>query len=246
MKTKERVTVSFLRNSVEKVVGKLKKNPEYKLEIPYSNKELFFIMKYRGGQVFRGLFKRMKFKSCKGIFFCGRNVVVEHGYLLRIGKSLILEDKVHINALSEKGIILGENVTIAKDAILVCTGVIKKKGVGITIGNRSAVGAQSFLGGQGGIEIGDDVIMGPGVRMFSENHNYDKPDILIREQGENRKGIKIYNNCWIGAGATILDGVIIGEGSVVAAGSVVTKSIPENSIVAGVPGKVLKKRIEKK
>ena len=77
-----------------------------------------------------------------------------------------------LNALSVNGIALGNNVTIAKNSVLQCTGVIAKKGEGIVIGNDSAVGAQSYLGGQGSIEIGDDVIMGPGVKIFSENHNY--------------------------------------------------------------------------
>ncbi len=169
---------------------------------------------------------------------------VEYGFLIHSGKNLILENGVTLNALSEKGIVLGNNVTIAKNSILQCTGVIATKGIGIKIGNNSAIGAQSYLGGQGGIQIGDNVIMGPGVRIFSENHNYSDPNVLIRKQGENRKGVVIKNNCWIGASVTILDGVIIEDGCVIAAGSVVTKSIPSNSIAAGVPAKVIKSRIE--
>lgn len=127
-------------------------------------------------------------------------------------------------------------------AVLSCTGVIANKGVGIVIGNNSAVGAQSFLGGQGGIVIGNDVIMGPQVKIFSENHNYALPDMLIRKQGESRKGVVIGDNCWVGAGAIILDGVTLAEGCVIAAGAVVTKSMPANSVVAGVPAKVIQTR----
>lgn len=165
---------------------------------------------------------------------------MQHAYQVLAGKSLIIEDGVHINALSANGIVLGNNVTIAKYAILTCTGVIANRGTGIEIGNNSGIGAQSFLGGQGGIKIGNDVIMGPQVKIFSENHNYDRSDVIIRKQGESRKGISIEDNCWIGAGVTILDGVTISKGCVVAAGSVVTKSIPKNSIAAGVPAKVIK------
>ena len=100
-----------------------------------------------------------------------------------------------------------------------------------------------FLADKGGIKIGNDVIMGPQVKIFSENHNYSQTYILIRKQGESRKGVTIGDNCWIGAGVTILDGVSIANGCVIAAGSVVTKSIPENAIVAGVPAKVIKLRI---
>ena len=199
------------------------------------------IIVYRFFQAFRGSFLKLKINS-SGIVFCGRRVIVQHGYQLKAGRNLILEEGVHINALSENGIKLGDNVTIAKYAILSCTGVIANKGIGIQMGSNSAIGAHSFLGGQGGIKIGNDVIIGPQVKMFSENHNYELPDLPIRKQRESRKGISIDDNCWIGGGAIILDGVSISKGCVIAAGSVVTKSIPENSIVAGIPAKIIKSR----
>ncbi|MEL6305930.1 MAG: acyltransferase, partial [Bacteroidota bacterium] len=92
------------------------------------------------------------------------------------GRNLILEDDVYINALSEKGVRFGENVTIARNSTLLCTGVIAHKGVGIKIGNNSSINAYGFLGGQGGIEIGDNVIMGPQVKIFSENHLFNDDD----------------------------------------------------------------------
>ena len=193
-------------------------------------------------QICRGLFLKL-FVRTKGIAFCGPRVTVQHAHQFVAGRSLILEEGVQINALSSKGIIVGDNVTIAKYAILTCTGVIANKGVGIQIGNNCGIGAQCFLGGQGGIRIGDDVIIGAGVKIFSENHNYQDPEIVIRKQGESRKGVVIEANCWIGAGAIILDGVSISRGCVIAAGSVVTKSLPENSIAAGVPATVIRSRI---
>lgn len=179
------------------------------------------------------------------MIFVGRNVILQHGYQVKSGRSLILEDGVHINALSENGIEFGDRVTIGKFAVLSCTGVVANKGVGIKIGSNSAIGAQSFLGGQGGITIGDDVIMGPQVKIFSENHVFDNPDLLIRKQGETRKGVSIGDNCWVGAGVTILDGVHIAKGCIIAAGAVVTKSVEENSFVAGVPASVIRSRSAK-
>jgi acetyltransferase-like isoleucine patch superfamily enzyme len=228
-------------NILSKIIGILKNDKNYSLDDKYNGKELFHIVLYRMMQLLHGLLLKIKINS-QGILFCGNNVKIKYGFLIKAGKSLILEDGVILDAISAEGIILGNNVTIAKYSILQCTGVIKKKGVGIKIGNNSAIGAQSYLGGQGGIVIGNDVIMGPGVKIFSENHNFENPDILIRKQGENRKGVKINDNCWIGANVTILDGVEIGYGCVIAAGSVVTKSIPENSIAAGIPSKILKQR----
>ena len=121
--------------------------------------------------------------------------------------------------------------------------MLAELGEGITIGDRSAVGAGSFLGGQGGIWIGRDVIMGPGVRIFSENHNYGDVEQPIRAQGQTRAAVAIDNDCWIGGGATILAGVTIGRGSVIAAGAVVTRDVPEYSVAGGVPARVLRSRL---
>jgi acetyltransferase-like isoleucine patch superfamily enzyme len=71
----------------------------------------------------------------------------------------------------------------------------------------------------------------------------DKLDEPIRLQGVTRKGIRIGNNCWIGSKVTILDGVTIGDGCILAAGTVVTKSFPANSIIGGVPAKIIKSRV---
>ena len=232
-----------MRRIIEKIITKLKRDPSYKLDVSYSWRQFFYIVCYRLFQIYRGIFLKLTV-STSGMIFCGRRVVVQHGYQFRAGKSLILEDGVYINALSENGIVAGNNVTIARYAILTCTGVIANKGTGIRIGNNSAVGAQSFLGGQGGIIIGNDVIIGPQVRIFSENHNYKHAGTLIRKQGESRKGVIIGNNCWIGAGVTILDGVSISSGCIIAAGSIVTHSMPENSVVVGIPAKVTKSRSE--
>lgn len=231
-----------MREIIEKIIRQLKSDKNYKLDPNYSLKELFYIIKYRGLQALRGLFIKLKLGKSNGIVFCGKNVTINYGFLIRAGKSLIIEDLVILNALSKHGIILGNNVTIAKNAVLQCTGVIANKGVGIKIGNNSAIGAFSYLGGQGGIEIGNDVIMGPNVMIFSENHIFNRLDVPIRKQGESRKGVKINDNCWIGAGSVILDGVELGTGCIVAAGSVVTKSFPANSVIAGVPAKIIKIR----
>ena len=230
---------------IEKIIRILKSDNSYQLDLNYSFRELINIIYYRFFQIIRGYFKKFYLKKSKGFIFGGKNVKIQYGFLIKAGRSLILEDNVILNALSYNGILLGDNVTIAKNTILQCTGVIAKKGVGIKIGNNSAIGAQSYLGGQGGIEIGDDVIMGPGIKIFSENHNYSDDSVEIRRQGETRIGVKIKNNCWIGAGTIILDGVEIGEGCVIAAGSVVTKSVSANLIAAGIPAKIIKSRFDK-
>lgn len=228
---------------IEKIIRTLKKDPNYKWESDYSLRDLAVIISRRSIQVLRGIFQRPFLKNCAGLLFIGSNVKIRHAYLLTAGKNTILEDNVLINALSEDGIILGDNVSIARDSILFCTGVIAQKGKGIQIGAGTGISARAYFSGQGGITIGTDVIFGPDVKIFSENHNYADATRIIKNQGVTKLGVKIGNNCWIGAGATILDGVTIGNGCVVAAGSVVNKSVPEDSIVAGIPAKVIKSRV---
>jgi acetyltransferase-like isoleucine patch superfamily enzyme len=88
----------------------------------------------------------------------------------------------------------------------------------------------------GGIIIEDDVLIGPKVNLITENH----PVEPSKRNHLDLKSIHVKKNAWIGAGATLLPGVTIGENSIVAAGAVVNRDVPPNAIVGGVPAKVLK------
>lgn len=95
--------------------------------------------------------------------------------------------------------------------------------------------ACSFLD-LGGITIEDDVQIGPRVNIVTENHPVDPKTRKYLDL----KSVVIKRNAWIGAGATILPGVTIGENSIVAAGAVVNKDVPDNTIVGGVPARIIK------
>lgn len=95
--------------------------------------------------------------------------------------------------------------------------------------------ACSFLD-MGGITIEDHVLIGPKVNLVTENHPLDPAD----RRALVAKPILVKRNAWIGAGAIILPGVTIGENAVVAAGSVVSKDVPDNVVVAGVPARVIR------
>lgn len=230
---------------LEKLIGKLKNDPNYKWEADHDWRDLLAVSWIRALQLARGVLLKPFLKRSAGLVFIGSRVKVRHGYKISAGKNLILEDNVSVNALSVNGIVFGDHVSIARDSILFCTGNIIYKGVGITIGNRTGISARAYFAGQGGITIGDDVIMGPNVQIFSENHNFSNEEIPIQKQGVTKQSTVIGNNCWIGASSIILAGVTIGDGCVVAAGSVVNKSMPANSVIAGVPAKVIKSRIAK-
>jgi acetyltransferase-like isoleucine patch superfamily enzyme len=92
----------------------------------------------------------------------------------------------------------------------------------------------------GGIVIEDEVLVGPKVSLITENH----PVAPEQRKMLDLKRIILKRNCWIGANAVILPGVTVGVNSVVAAGSVVTKDVPDNTVVAGVPARVIKKVTE--
>lgn len=99
-----------------------------------------------------------------------------------------------------------------------------------------------FLNGYGGILINKNTRIGHGSSFLSEDHVFKNLRKPIYLQGKNKKKIIIGKNCWIGAKVTFLKGVKLGDNCIVATGSVVTKSFSKNSIIAGIPAKVLKKR----
>lgn len=116
--------------------------------------------------------------------------------------------------------------------------ILQTYGGTIELGSRCTVNAFCVLQGNGGIRIGDGVMIAAHVQMYAANHKFGDINLRMQEQGETRLGIYIADDVWIGAGSIILDGVTIGSGAVVAAGSVVTKDVPERAIVAGVPARL--------
>lgn len=115
-------------------------------------------------------------------------------------------------------------------------------GYNISIGNDFYANFDCVMLDGGGIEIGDNVLFGPRVGIYTSNHAIDAQE---RVAGAcYAKKVKIGNNVWIGAGVHINQGVTIGDNTVIGSGSVVTKSIPSNVIAAGVPCKVIREITE--
>lgn len=113
------------------------------------------------------------------------------------------------------------------------------------MGRNVGIGSCSFLGCAGGIEIGEDTIVGNYVSFHSENHNFEDPTLPISRQGVNHVGIKVGAGCWLGAKVTVLDGAIIEDGCIIAAGALVTQGrYLANSIYGGVPAKRIKGRFD--
>ncbi|MGY8810605.1 MAG: acyltransferase [Pseudomonadales bacterium] len=231
--------IGVLRRATNKIASKIK-NADYAIDPSISNIDLFSIIFTKLIMLIRGTLSSTLSLRSGFPFFKGKSVTLHHKSKISFGRGCILHDNVTINALSRQGVHFGDNVTIPEHTIIRCTGVISMLGVGLSVGSNTGFGHFNFINAQGGVNIGSDVIIGPHVKILSENHNFDDPSIPIRLQGVSRVGIKIDNNVWIGANVTILDGVTIGSGAVIAAGAVVTKDVPPATVVGGVPAKQLK------
>lgn len=111
----------------------------------------------------------------------------------------------------------------------------------IVLGNNSGLGINCDIAGP--VVIGDNVMMGPEVVIYTTNHGHDRIDVPIAKQGiTSPRTVTIGNDVWIGRRVIILPGVTIGEGSILGAGAVVAKDIPPYSVAVGNPARVVKKR----
>lgn len=126
--------------------------------------------------------------------------------------------------------------------LICCTGVCIRNAKYLEVGDDVRFGEDNYLNARGGIKIGNNVKMGPQVFIWSSNHNYHTPKALPYDNKEILRPVIIHDNVWIGAKTSIIPGVTIGEGAVIAMCSVVTKDVPPCAVVGGNPAKVLKYR----
>lgn len=200
------------------------------------------IIQYVLSKATRHIWGIIRFRRIMDIELAPSTSIIGIKYIRTNGK-LVIDSKSYINAISHEGLQLGNNVIIGRQTTISCCPNPMIIGKGISIGNNTSLGTHGFYGGMGGLIIGNDVLIGNYVSFHPENHRYDEINTLIRKQGVYYKGgIKIGNNCWIGAKVTFLDGSSIGDGCIVAAGSVVTKKFPDNVIIGGIPAKIIRVR----
>lgn len=197
-----------------------------------------------GLRLVRGLIVKCRLGSASGLVLCEKRVRLVYPRMIRAGRALNLEEGCEIVGLSKKGIEFGDRCTVGRFSCIRPTNVlIDEAGEGLKVGDRSNIGAYSYIGCSGYIELGSDVMMGPRVNLMAENHNFDRTELPMKDQGVTRSFIKIEDDVWLGVGSTVVAGVTIGKGSIVAAGAVVTKDVPSYSVVAGIPAKIIKQRV---
>lgn len=132
---------------------------------------------------------------------------------------------------------IGNNVTIQDYAFFQLT---KPKPV-VIIGNDVVIGRHNMITAKSNITIGSYTRTGAFVQILDQGHGYKK-DQLIKDQDAIIKDTWIREDCWIGTGVKILKGVRIGNGVVIGANAVVTKDVPDNAIIGGIPAKIIKYR----
>ncbi|MGK7950042.1 MAG: DapH/DapD/GlmU-related protein [Xenococcaceae cyanobacterium] len=191
-----------------------------------------------------GLALRQKFyksflgKVGRNVIF-GKSLTIRHPHKIHIGDNVVIDDYAVLDAkgTDNRGIFIGDNVMIGRNTVISC------KNGSITIGDNTNIAMNCFIQSAKEVKIGKNVLLAAYCYVIGGgNHETDRTDIPIIAQGQIVKGIEIKDNCWIGAGVNILDGVKIDCDSIIGTGAVVTKSIPEFCIAVGVPGKILKNR----
>jgi acetyltransferase-like isoleucine patch superfamily enzyme len=173
----------------------------------------------------------------------GRGTVIGRGVVLRAPGSITLGDHVMIDdyaVLDAKGptsrIELGNQILIGRNTILSCADAR------ISFGSLISIGPFCFFASKAFIDVGSNVSIGSGTQVLAGGHAYDDPDTPIIKQARIHKGVSIADDVWIGTGVTILDGVTVGRGSILSAGAVVTKDVPEYTVVVGNPARVVQRR----
>lgn len=165
---------------------------------------------YRGFRKCRGIFKSLIFKV---IYF--NRIKGAHFSVGRAGELLIIGDDSFISF--GKNNVLRNNVSI------------RITGGKIILGNNTFINDNCCIVSRKSISIGDDCLIGQNVCIYDNNHVY-RGRLPVNKQGFYKSEIKIGNNVWVGSNVTILPGVTIGDNVVIAAGSIVNKDIPSNSV----------------
>jgi acetyltransferase-like isoleucine patch superfamily enzyme len=192
-----------------------------------------------GGVFIRNLAYRLLFKKMgnsvyiqNGAEFSGtNNIEVGSEAFIARGASIVIRTP-------NTRVVLGNKVALDKGVIINAS----SDNCSISIDENTYIGPYTCIGGPGPVKIGKHCLIAAHSGIVANNHIFSDPTELIRNQGVTHQGVVIEDNCWLGYGVKVLDGVTIGEGSVIGAGAVVTKDIPAYSVAVGIPAKVIRSR----
>lgn len=171
----------------------------------------------------------------KGVVF-GANLTLRHPHKIRIGDNAIIDDNCVLDAKGEnnKGITIGDGVFIGRNSILNC------KDGDMEIHSKANLGANCIFFSWNQLVVGRGTMIAAYSYLMSGGRYDYRSNTPLAEQSSYSKGPTIIgSNCWLGTKAVVLDNVVIGDSSVVGAGAVVTKNVPSQAIVMGIPAKIV-------
>ncbi|OPY70868.1 MAG: putative acetyltransferase [Syntrophorhabdaceae bacterium PtaU1.Bin034] len=157
---------------------------------------------------------------------------------VRLTRPVYIDKESEIIAGARDAVSIGAHTYIHRGAL------IHTYGGSITIGSGVSINPYCVIYGHGGLEIGNNVMIATHCVIIPANHRFERLDVPMSLQGMSCRGITIEDDVWLGARVTVLDGVTIGRGAVIGAGSVVNRSIPAYAIAAGVPARVRGSRLK--
>jgi acetyltransferase-like isoleucine patch superfamily enzyme len=178
---------------------------------------------------------------------CGRGVILGRGLMIRKPGRIRLGDRVAIDdfCLLDGGLEDELAVTIGSGSVISKGCVVQAKARPLVMGSNCDIGAHVLLSSIGGIILGDSVLIAGNCYIGGGRYHTEDIEQPIMDQGVYSRGpVTIGDGSWIGASATILDGVTIGKGCVVGAGALVTRDIADYSVAVGAPARVINSRRE--
>jgi acetyltransferase-like isoleucine patch superfamily enzyme len=195
-----------------------------------------------------GLLTLLRFMRGKGMlnFKYGRLVGRMLLYKLRFGRRLVLDGLAFIGPGSVLQIGKGARIELGRWSWLGHGCKLRSHEGVISIGAKSVLGQECTISAYQHVSIGRECVIADRVMLIDFDHGMVEVERPIRLQGIYKRDVRVGNNVWIGYGACILRGVTVGDNAVIGTNAVVTRDVPDNAVVAGVPARVIRMRDEPK
>lgn len=190
------------------------------------------------GPFVRGvLWQLIRFRKPR-LFFLGSNTKFVAAHNLRFEGRVSIGARCYIETSADEPVVFSDGVTLRENAWVQCRSGMNERGAGLELGRSVYVGPNAVIGVGGKITIGAGTQIGAGVSFVAESHEHH--DGRYTGGVVTRKGIIVGKNCWFGNNVTILDGVEIGDNTVIGAGSIVTRPLPANCVAVGAPAQAIR------